>query len=225
MLALRVSGATVTYGQLVAVEDVSFDILRGDFFCIVGSNGSGKTSLIRAILGIVPLAAGRVEFGVPRESVGYLPQVSSIPADFPATAGEIAITGRHLAKGALQFYSNKDRAAVEAAFERLGITGIADRRVCELSGGQKQRVLLARALVGEPELLILDEPYAGLDEEAGMFLRLTLRELGESGGLSVAMVSHDMEEVRRGAAHVAVMNRRLAFCGTTSDWERFRAAI
>lgn len=224
MPSLRVSGATVSYGQIVAVEDVSFEVFGGDFLCIVGSNGSGKTSLIRAILGVVPLAAGRVEFGVPRESVGYLPQTNSIPADIPATAREVAITGRRLAGGVLQFYSNKDRAAVEGTFERLGITGIANTRIGELSGGQKQRVLLARALVGEPELLVLDEPYGGLDEEAGNFLRVTLRELMKSGGFSVVMVSHDMREVSLSATKVAVMDRRLVFSGAASDWERFRAA-
>lgn len=225
MFALRVSGVTVSYGQVVAVEDVSFEVLRGDFFCIVGSNGSGKTSLIRAILGVVPCASGVVEFGVPRERVGYLPQINSIPGDIPSTAREVAITGRRLTGGALQFYSNKDRVAVDKTFERLGISGIANRRIGELSGGQRQRVLLARALVGEPELLMLDEPYAGLDEEAGAFLRLILSELGGACGLSVVMVSHDMKEVRLGATRVAVMDRRLAFCGTISDWERFRTAI
>ena len=223
--ALRVSGLSVSYGQVEAVRGVSFEVGRGEFFCVVGANGSGKTSLIRAILGLAPISAGSVFFGVPRDRVGYLPQVSAIPLDMPATAREIVITGRRSGRGAPRFYSASDRAAVDAVFERMDISELADRRIGELSGGQRQRVLLARALVGEPELLLLDEPYAGLDEEAGCFLRFMLREPGGSLGISVVMVSHDFGEVRRMATSVAVLDRRLVFRGTPDGWDRFRAAI
>ncbi len=224
-LALRVSDAVVSYGPVVAVAGVSFDVARGDFFCLVGANGSGKSSLVKALLGVVPLASGSVTFGVPRERVAYMPQISSIPRDMPATAREVAITGRQSTGRLLQFYAHRDRAAVDEAFERLGISDIANRRIGELSGGQRQRVLLARALVGEPELLFLDEPYAGLDEASAKELRLIMGELNGTGGITIVMVSHDMIDVRRSATRVAVIDRRLLFCGTPSDWERYRAAI
>ena len=223
--ALQVTEVSVSYGPVVAVQDVSFAVERRDFFCLVGSNGSGKSSLIKAILGIVPLASGCIAFGMPRERVAYMPQISSISGDMPATAREVAITGRQSAGRMLQFYTHNDRAAVEKVFERLGIADIANRRIGELSGGQRQRVLLARALVGEPELLVLDEPYAGLDEEAGRELRTIIGELNGSGDLTVVMVSHDMDDVRQNATRVAVIDRRLVFCGTVPDWERFRMAI
>lgn len=223
--ALRIIGAAVSYGSLVAVEGVSFDVHRGDFFCLVGSNGSGKSSLIKAILGIVPLASGRVIFGAARKRVAYMPQISSISGDMPATAREVVMTGRQSASRALPFYTRQDRIAAENAFERLGIADIANRRIGELSGGQRQRVLLARALAGEPELLVLDEPYAGLDEDAERGLHRIIGGLNGSGDLTVLMVSHDMHDVRRNATRVAVIDRQLVFCGTVPDWERFRMAI
>lgn len=222
---LSACGATVTYGSVVAVESVSFDVAPGDFFCVVGSNGSGKSSLLRAILGIVPLSGGSVSLGVARERVSYVPQISSIPRDLPATAREVAMTGLQVAGRFSPFYSRSDRAEGAAMFERLGISSVADKRIGDLSGGQRQRVMLARALMRKPELLLLDEPYVGLDEQVRGESRKIIDELGASGGMTVVMVSHDMEDVRRAATRVAVMDRRLLFCGTHREWEEYRKSV
>lgn len=222
MPVLDVRDACVSYGSVEAVCGVSFSVERGDWLCIVGPNGSGKSSLLKAVLGIVPLHSGQVELSVSREKVGYVPQVSGIARDFPASVGEVVLSGRQGASPHSIFVSAADRTASRETMNDLGIDDLRTRRINELSGGQLQRVLLARAICRQPELLILDEPTAGLDEEASGRLVETLAQLNTDKKITILMVTHDMADVRGYANRVLVMNRTLRFCGPLCDWKKFR---
>lgn len=224
--ALRAEGVSVSYGAVTAVRDVSFDVERGDYFCIVGGNGSGKSSLLRALLGIVPVSGGGIRFGVPRDRVAYCPQSSSIERDFPASVWEIVLTGRLSPRKRSLFYGALDKRAAASVLEELEIYEIRDRRIGELSGGQLQRALIARALCGEPELLVLDEPDAGLDALSADILRGALAGRNAAHGLTILMATHNLADVERDAKRVAVMNGCMEFCGSTVAWrERWRQAV
>lgn len=220
-ILLSLADVSVLYQAVVAARNVTFDVHRGDYFCIVGANGSGKSSLVKAILGIVPAASGRIRFLIDRERVAYVPQSSTIMKDFPATVWEIVLTGRQSLRQWLPFYTKADKDAAHTALDLLNVGDIKERRIGELSGGQLQRVLLARALCSGPEVLILDEPSAGLDEVSTEQLAESIAGLNRSEGLTVVMVTHDMNDVRGYANRVAVMDNALEFCGPVEEWGGF----
>lgn len=222
MSILTVKGATVTYNRVQALSNVSFSVQDGDYFCVVGSNGSGKTSLIKGILGLVPLSGGSVEFSVTLEETAYLPQVSSITRSMPATVLEVVKTGVQKRGRRLPLYTREDTKAALDALRELGMEDMRARRVDELSGGQLQRLLLARALCRKPKLLILDEPCAGLDENVTDNLYAILHDLNAERAVTILMVSHDLGQVAQYALHVAVLDHTLAFCGSKADWLTFR---
>ncbi len=219
---LSIKNVSIAYESELAVSDVSFDVMRGDYFCVVGSNGSGKSSLIKGALGLVPLRSGDITLGAGQDRVAYLPQISTIPQDFPATVCEVVISGTQKSGSRRIFYSAEDYRAVSETLELLGISHLSRKRIGELSGGQKQRALLARALCRKPELLILDEPCSGLDEDiSGSFYSL-LESLNKDRGVTIFMISHDLDEIRAHAGRVAVLDNGLAFCGSVDEWRSFR---
>ncbi len=222
MWILKVSHLDIFYQSVLAVKDVSFEIAHGDYFCIVGSNGSGKSSLVKGILGLVPFNRGKVEFNISKEQIAYLPQISTIPSDLPATVHEIVITGRQKSAKRIPFYSRDDIKAAKEAMALLEITDISNKQIGELSGGQQQRVLLARAMCRNPKLLILDEPCSGLDEDITKGLYRILSDLNNKYNITILMVSHDLDKVKEYANRVAVMDNYLKFCGNMEEWQVFR---
>ena len=221
MELLTLKNITVKYQSNIAVKDISFSVQDGDYFCLVGANGSGKSSLIKAVLGLLPLT-GEVKYHISPDKVAYLPQISTIPQGLPATVMEVVKTGTQK-KGGL-FYSSRDVKAAKNALELLEIGSLAGKRIGELSGGQQQRVLLARALCKNPGLLILDEPFTGLDETISEGLYCILLELNRKNNVAILMVSHDLDEVGTHAKHVAVIDHVLEFCGTVEEWQEYRKA-
>ncbi|MCA9878458.1 MAG: ATP-binding cassette domain-containing protein, partial [Thermomicrobiales bacterium] len=158
------------YGGAPVLRGVSLEIPRGQFAGLVGPSGAGKTSLLRALLGGLPQVSGEVRVegalvapGRPPQGVGYVPQVQTVDWTFPVTVEDVVLMGRTRRMGPLPWPSRADRRAVDETLERLGLGGLRRRHIRELSGGQQQRVFLARALIGEPDLLILDEPTASVD--------------------------------------------------------------
>lgn len=222
MWIFKISHLDIFYQSILAVKDVSFEIAHGDYFCIVGSNGSGKSSLVKGILGLVPFNRGEVEFNISKEQIAYLPQISTIPFELPATVREIVITGRQKSAKRIPFYSRDDIKAAKEAMALLEITDISNKRIGELSGGQQQRVLLARALCRNPKLLILDEPCSGLDEDITKGLYRILSDLNNKYNITILMVSHDLDKVKEYANRVAVMDNYLKFCGNMEEWQAFR---
>jgi zinc transport system ATP-binding protein len=195
---ISVKDAVVAYSGRPVLTGVNVDIEAGEVVAVLGANGSGKSTLIRAILGLTPLAAGRVDlFGTPRRRfrqwwrIGYVPQRLGAGSGVPATVREVVSAGRLARRGLLRPARGADRRAVDAALDAVGLADRAADPVGTLSGGQQQRTLIARALAGEPELLVLDEPTAGVDavsQEA--FAGALARFVGHGG--TVLLVAHEL---------------------------------
>jgi ABC-type Mn2+/Zn2+ transport system ATPase subunit len=191
---VRFDGVALGYGRRAILDDLTFEIARGDFLGLVGPNGSGKTTLLRALLGtLAPLRGGiEIAAGV---GFGYVPQREQIESRFPLRVVDVVMMGRYHRIGLGRRPGRPDRDAALEALQRVGMAEMADRHIGGLSGGQKQRTLIARALVGDPTILVLDEPTNGLDLVATTQVLGLIRELHEQDGLTVLMVSHALNEV------------------------------
>lgn len=194
--AAELRGVRVVLGQQVILNDLDLVFDQGEFVALLGSNGSGKTTLVRALLGLVPLSSGRVLlFGAPRSEfrdwrrIGYVPQRYGATSGVPATVEEVVLTGRIPVARRFRGFSPADRQAAHRALDLMGLAGVRRRRVSQLSGGQQQRVLIARALVNEPDFLVLDEPVSSVDLENQELFAGTLERLSESNA-SVLLVAH-----------------------------------
>ncbi len=199
MRALDVSNATVAYrGGQPALHQVDVRVEQGEAVAVLGANGSGKSTLVRAALGLVPLVSGEVRlFGSPLrqfrgwKQIGYVPQRLGAGSGVPATVHEVVASGRLARRGLFRPARAVDRAAVAEAIEAVGLTRHSRAVVDTLSGGQQQRVLIARALAGQPELLVLDEPTAGVDAASQRDFAAALRGFIDGGG-AVALVAHEL---------------------------------
>lgn len=206
-------------GQAV-LQDVNFEVCRGDLLCIVGENGSGKSTLIKGLLGLKAPLSGSITLGdgLKHTEIGYLPQQTELQRDFPASVMEVVLSGRLNGMHGRPFYSKADRAAALENLERMGIDDLKNQSYQALSGGQQQRVLLARALCAANDLLILDEPVTGLDPASMQDLYKTLRYLNAREGMAIIMVTHDMENALREAKHILSFDRRGCFYGTVGEF-------
>lgn len=220
-LALELKGLWAGYNHQPVLEDVSFQVARGEILGIIGPNGSGKSTLMKAVLGLVKPWRGRIlvlgQPGTPERSrVGYMPQVEQVDWDFPVTVQDVALMGRYARRGLLRRANRLDREAASAALERVGIFHLRNNLIGDLSGGQRRRVLLARALVNQPELLLLDEPTAGMDATAQHQLLDIIDDLRQ-GGTTVVLSTHDLSCVPEWCIKAACLNRRLMAFGTPSE--------
>ena len=203
---VALAGATLGYGRQPLLTGVSIEIARRDFLAIVGPNGGGKTTLLRALLGVLPLLGGSREQPGPLR-VGYVPQRDHVDAFWPLTVEGVALMGRYRLVPPGRRPGAADRAAVERALGRVGMAELAGRPFRTLSGGQRQRTLIARALAADPELLALDEPTNGMDPSAELEAMDVLRDLHHEGRLAVVMVSHRLEAVANYAARLAFIDK------------------
>ena len=196
-------------------ENINFTVNKGDFLCILGENGSGKTTLIKTILGLISPLDGSVEFDKSFEKIkiGYLPQQTAVQKDFPASVFEIVLSGLLNTKGVLPFYNKKDKQKALKALERLNVAELKNKPYRELSGGQQQRVLLARAIVAQNEMLILDEPAASLDPKATKELYELLEKLNREEKITVIMISHNIESAVSYATHILHIGYTQLFFG------------
>ena len=215
---------TVAFDGQVVLERVSLQVEPGCFVAIIGPNGAGKTTLLRVILGLVKPVSGTVRvFGKPpdalgeeRARIGYVPQVLSVDLKFPISAGEVVLMGSYGRLGLLRRPSRAHVAQARQAMARVGVQELWDTPFGALSGGQRQRVLLARALVNNPDLLILDEPTTGVDVVATDALYTLLRTFHEQG-MTILVVSHDVGVVASFVDTIACINRRLVAHGRPSE--------
>ncbi|MEV0726403.1 metal ABC transporter ATP-binding protein [Micromonospora purpureochromogenes] len=199
---ITVTHAAVGYDGRPVLRDVSLTVTAGEVVAVLGANGSGKSTLIRAVLGLVPLAAGSVAlFGTPLrrfrqwQRIGYVPQRLGAGGGVPATVREVVASGRLARRGVLRPPGRADREAVEAALRAVGLADRAADPVATLSGGQQQRTLIARALAGRPQLLVLDEPTAGVDAASQEAFATALRDFVADGG-TVLLVAHELGPLR-----------------------------
>ncbi len=226
--ALRARGVTVDLGGRRVLDDVSFEVARGEFACLCGPNGGGKTTLLKVALGLLPLTAGEIEVlgvrpGTSGSAVGYLPQAKAFNPTFPARVVDVIVASR---RGAWPVrVSAADREAARAALARVGGERLLDAVLRGLSGGELQRAYLARALVNEPALLLLDEPTAGVDTRGrAEFLEL-LAGVSARGDLAAVLVTHNAAAVRRLAQRVVYLDGRVRAWGKPEDvldreWDR-----
>lgn len=219
--ALEVRGLTVRYGEVRALEHVDLVVAQGAACGLVGVNGSGKSTLFRAVLGLVRPVAGEVSLlGGPAERarraglVAYVPQADDVDRDFPVDVADVVLMGRYHRMGRLRRPGPADRAAVATALERVGLAGLAHRQVGRLSGGQRQRVLLARALAQEARVLLLDEPFTGVDAVSEAAVTDVLREL-VADGHSLVVSTHDLSMLPALCAESVLLHRRVLAHGPT----------
>ncbi len=211
----------VAYQDKLALEDVSLRIKAGEFWGILGPNGSGKTTMLRAMVGLLPLLSGSVTvFGRPvdrlgdvRQRIGYVPQHSRIDMYFPIRVREVVMLGRCGKIGLARRPGRHDQEAVDQALQLVDLEDLADRQIGQLSGGQRQRVLIARALALMPDLLLLDEPTAALDVGASESFYAWLHQMHSKLSSTLVIVSHDVGVVSRYVTAVACLNRRLVAHG------------
>ena len=198
MSVVDVRHLAVGYDGREILHDVSLAVPGGEVVAILGANGSGKSTLIRTILGLVPVARGEIDlFGTPQRRfrdwarVGYVPQRLGAGSGVPATVGEVVASGRLARRGIFRPPGAADRAAVRAALSKVGLLDRIGDPVATLSGGQQQRTLIARALAGRPDLLVLDEPTAGVDAASQQAFAEALRRFVDGGG-TVLLVAHEL---------------------------------
>ena len=209
IIALRNVG--VNYEQSIALEDVNLDIFEDDFIGIIGPNGGGKTSLVKAIMGVVP-HSGEIEFApaLRRKNhlkIGYMPQVSQFDTRFPISIEEVVLSGLQSEKGFFGRYTHADRQRATELLKQMGIDQIASRPIGEVSGGQLQRALLCRAIIAEPKLLILDEPTNFVDNNFEREFYALVKQLHER--MAVMIVSHDVGTITSLVNAIICVNRHV----------------
>ena len=198
---------------------VSFAIERGEFAALLGPNGAGKTTLFRGILGLIPTLAGRIEYGFERDAhaPGYVPQRERLDPIFPLTAFEVALMGTYVRLPPLVPIGRRRRRLATECLAQVGLAELAEQPFWALSGGQKQRVLIARALATEPEVLLLDEPTAGIDPGAEATIMEVISRLNRDRGLTVVLVSHHLRLVRSLVGSVIWVEHGTATKGAAAD--------
>jgi len=224
--ALTIKGLSAGYHGSEALKEVSFSVNAGEYLGICGPNGSGKSTLVKVILGLLAPDSGEVSLlGTPQASfknwqrIGYLPQgLQFFNPHFPATVDEVIRLGRLAGKRFPKRFNREDAAAVERTMEWMGIAHIRGGMIGELSGGLRQRVLLARALVNDPELLVLDEPTTALDPETRESFYKLIYEMNRVNKTTVLLVTHDTATIGKYASHLLYLDKKVIFHGTFDDF-------
>ena len=217
---MKASHICVAYEGKKVVDHVSFEVEHGDYLCIVGENGTGKSSLIKAMLGLVPTCCGKAEFNLKngKKRIGYLPQQTVMRNDFPASVRETVLSGCLSGMHFPKIYGKKEKALADEYMKYLDIYDLAKKSVRELSGGQRQRVFLARALCAADEIVVLDEPVSGLDINASKDLYSCLEKINREKGITVIMISHDMPSAMKYATKILHLDKKLLFYGKKEDY-------
>jgi len=200
---LEVDKIVLGYNGMPVTCEISFGISEGDFLCVTGDNGTGKSTLIKAVLGLMKPIEGHIFLYAPKNEIGYLPQQNEIQKDFPATNEEIVLTGTfNKSKWYKPFYSKEQKERAIWAFEKTNSLDIKNHCYSFLSGGQQQRVLLARALAAAKNMIILDEPTANLDPQATIDFFELLKKINKEENMTIVIVSHDHTHALKYATHI-----------------------
>lgn len=218
MQVIEIDKLSYAYSGSLVLDNISFSINEGDLLGMIGPNGAGKTTLFSCMLGLLGGYTGTIKIfgqdikndGKALKSIGYIPQRKTIEQNFPATVEEIVSLG--ITSGKIS--KNK----INSALDTVGLLDQKDRRVGELSGGQQQRVLIAKAIVNDPKLLILDEPATGIDLETQNKFYALLKKLNQEKKITIIWASHDLDAVNRTASSVACINRSMFFHGKTREF-------
>ncbi|WP_404433520.1 metal ABC transporter ATP-binding protein [Sutcliffiella horikoshii] len=227
---LEIKGLSYKYEKQNVIENINLSIPKGAFLGLVGPNGSGKSTLLKCILGLLRPQKGTIElFGKDIRKfkewskIGFVSQkANSFNSGFPATVFEVVSTGLVSKVGLLRFFNKEHKKQILEAIQAVGMEDFTDRNIGDLSGGQQQRVFIARALVSEPELLILDEPTVGVDIKNVQNFYSMLSHLNKKLGITLILVTHDVGTITEKVTHVACLNKNLHFHGVTDEFEKLR---
>jgi ABC-type Mn2+/Zn2+ transport system ATPase subunit len=218
---LEVININVGYGEKIVLRDVSFQIPHGARVAVVGPNGAGKSTLFKALVGLLPLKSGKIlihglELGLHKDCVAYVPQREEVDWKFPVTVSDVVMMGRYGKLGWFKRPSHADRVAVRRSLEQLGVAELESKSIGELSGGQQQRTFLARAVAQEPHILLMDEPFTGVDvttQEATLHLLDSLRERQVTAIIS----THDLNLAANRFDFILLLNERLVVFGRPAE--------
>ena len=206
------------YDGKVIISNLNFEVNKGDYLCIVGENGTGKSTLMKTLLHLQEKISGEIQRGdgLKPYEIGYLPQQTLVQKDFPATVWEIVLSGTLPSCGKRPFYGKVQKEMAKKQMEKLGIWNLRKRCYRNLSGGQQQRALLARALCATSKIILLDEPVTGLDPKVTLEFYELLSELNKTG-ITVIMVSHDLQAISY-ASHILHLDKTKSFFGTKQEY-------
>lgn len=217
MEIIKINNLSVKYNEHLAIKNINLDINSNEYVCLVGKNGSGKSTLLKAITGLIKKETGNIEFKIDKSDVAYLAQNNMTDETFPATAKEIIMTGtqKHHLK---PFYTKANDKAFEEITQKLEITDIINKKIGDLSGGQRQRVLLARTLISNPKVLLLDEPCSGLDSSTIKSFYNILNELYESSDITIIMATHDLQNITNPNVRIIALEQEIVFDGNINQF-------
>lgn len=220
MTLVSFQNADLGYEGKAVIRNVSFSVHAGSYLCIVGENGSGKSTIMKTVLGLLSPVGGNIEFGggLKQSEIGYLPQQTEVQKDFPASVTEVVISGCLNRCGLRPFFNSAEKKLARDNMERLGIADLSKRCYRELSGGQQQRVLLARALCATKKMLLLDEPVTGLDPKATAELYTTIMQLNSESQITIIMISHDIAAAAKYASHILHIAKTPLFYGSKKEY-------
>jgi zinc transport system ATP-binding protein len=208
----EMNSLSASYGTSIILQDVSFRVMENDFIGVIGPNGGGKTTLLRVILGLLKPLTGSLTFNaelLDNKSIGYLPQISTGDVNYPVTVTDIVLSGLMIKKGIITRMSASDREKASHVMDELGLSEMKNASMNELSGGQMQRVFLGRAIIGDPRLLLLDEPGNFVDTTFENDFYERLKELNKR--MAILMVSHDIGTISAHIKSFACVNRTLHY--------------
>ncbi|AXK48521.1 ABC transporter [Aliarcobacter trophiarum LMG 25534] len=209
MNLIQIENLSHSYSNTKALEEVSINIKEDDFLAIIGPNGGGKSTLLKLILGLLPIQNGKILKNIKNSEVGYVPQNTNLNIDFPITALEVVLMGHIKRKRKIFGYAKEDIFCAMNSLKQVGMEKFADKKIGDLSGGQRQRVFIARALCSNPKILMLDEPTASIDVKGQQEIYELLKELNKS--IAIVVVSHDLTILLNYAKDVAHVNRTLVY--------------
>ncbi|WP_273129886.1 metal ABC transporter ATP-binding protein [Metabacillus sp. HB246100] len=227
---IEINHLNFTYERQRVLEDIHLVVEKGSFLGLVGPNGSGKTTLLKCLLGILKPQQGEIKlFGQPIQKfknwheIGFVSQkANSFNTGFPASVFEVVASGLTSKLGLFKMMSPNDRKSVQKAIEQVGLSEFAKRNIGELSGGQQQRAFIARAIVSDPKLLILDEPTVGVDAKTVQNFYEMLMKLNRELGITLILVTHDVGTITDKVTHVACINKHLHFHGQSKEFEELK---
>ena len=216
MEQLVLENVSLGYDSNPLVKDVNLKINSGNYVCVIGENGAGKSTFLKTVLGLTSAIDGKIVWNINKNAIGYLPQQTVVQKDFPASVLEVVMSGFQNRRGLRPFYSAKEKEEAFKNMKRMTVDDLANKSYKHLSGGQQQRVLLARALCATEKILFLDEPVAGLDPKVTADMYALIKSLNEEG-ITIVMISHDINVALNDASHIFYISGN-TFYGTKDEF-------